>query len=53
MGGRLAWLSWARIIPQPLRDLAYGFVARNRYRFFGQKDQCLMPRPEWKERFVG
>lgn len=53
MGGRLAWLSWARIIPRPLRDLAYGFVARNRYRFFGEKDQCLMPRPEWKERFVG
>ena len=52
MGGRLAWLSWARIIPRPLRDLAYLFVANNRYRFFGKKDQCWLPRPEWKERFL-
>lgn len=53
MGGRLAWFSWARVIPRPLRDLAYSFVARNRYRFFGKKDQCWLLRPEWKERFVG
>ncbi|MES2596251.1 MAG: DCC1-like thiol-disulfide oxidoreductase family protein [Verrucomicrobiota bacterium] len=53
MGGRLAWLSWARIIPRFARDLAYSFIAKNRYRFFGKKDECWLPKPEWKERFLG
>lgn len=52
MGGRFAWLSIFKIIPRPLRDLAYTFVATNRYRFFGKKDACLLPQPEWKARFV-
>jgi predicted DCC family thiol-disulfide oxidoreductase YuxK len=50
-GGRLSWLGIFKIIPRPLRDLAYNFVAKNRYRFFGKKDACLMPQPEWKARF--
>jgi predicted DCC family thiol-disulfide oxidoreductase YuxK len=52
MGGWLAWLSVLRVIPAPLRDAAYLVVAQNRYRFFGKKDHCLMPKPEWKERFI-
>ena len=52
IGGRLAWLSVFRVIPRHIRDLAYTFVARNRYRFFGKKDHCLMPKPEWKARFL-
>ncbi|GEP46079.1 thiol-disulfide oxidoreductase DCC family protein [Brevifollis gellanilyticus] len=53
MGGPLSLLSWARIIPRLVRDPAYSFIAKNRYRFFGKKDACWLPRPEWKERFVG
>jgi predicted DCC family thiol-disulfide oxidoreductase YuxK len=45
--------SWAlTAIPRPLRDAAYDFVARNRYRWFGKKDACPMPRPEWRARFL-
>lgn len=36
----------ARIITRPLRDRAYRWVARNRYRLFGQRETCWMPRPE-------
>jgi predicted DCC family thiol-disulfide oxidoreductase YuxK len=39
-------------LPRPLRDAAYDFVARNRYRWFGKKDACPMPRPEWTARFL-
>ncbi len=53
MGGSFAWLRVLRVIPRSLRDVAYGWVAANRYRFFGRKEQCLMPRPEWRERFLG
>jgi len=40
------------IIPKPLRDIVYSIVAKNRYRFFGKKDQCMLPNPEMKKRFL-
>jgi predicted DCC family thiol-disulfide oxidoreductase YuxK len=35
-----------------VRDLAYRWVARNRYRWFGKRDICRVPTPELKERFL-
>ncbi len=40
------------VIPAPLRDLAYDWVARNRYRWFGKKDECMIPTPQLKSRFM-
>ena len=40
------------IIPPFIRDLFYNLVARNRYRWFGKKDSCMLPNPEIKERFI-
>lgn len=43
------------IVPPFLRNAVYRFVARRRINWFGKaKDdiQCLLPRPEWKERFL-
>jgi predicted DCC family thiol-disulfide oxidoreductase YuxK len=42
----------ARLIPAPLADRVYDFVARRRYRVFGKFDACPLPRPEWRDRFV-
>lgn len=42
----------ARIVPAGIADALYGFIARRRYRLFGQFDTCPMPRPEWRDRFV-
>lgn len=42
----------AIVIPAPLRNLGYAFVARNRYRWFGQTEQCMLPKPEYKQRFL-
>lgn len=41
------------IVPAFLRDGVYNFIAGNRYRWFGKQESCWLPRPEWKERFVG
>jgi predicted DCC family thiol-disulfide oxidoreductase YuxK len=53
---QLTWpWSWAYILivlPKPLRDAVYRFISRNRYRWFGQADSCLMPTPELRARFV-
>lgn len=56
----LAYLRWPwpllqviAVIPTPLRDAVYDFIARVRYRWFGRMDECPTPRPEWRERFLG
>ena len=40
------------ILPRPLRDLFYRFVARYRYKWFGRREQCMLPTAELKERFL-
>jgi predicted DCC family thiol-disulfide oxidoreductase YuxK len=46
------WLASLRIIPQPLRELVYNFIARYRYNIFGKREACWLPKPEWKARFL-
>lgn len=41
------------IIPPFIRNALYNWVARNRYRWFGERNECRMPTPELKSRFVG
>lgn len=40
------------IIPKPIRDFFYKWVARNRYRWFGKKEVCWIPTAELKDRFI-
>jgi len=39
-------------LPHALRDAAYDFIARNRYRWFGKDESCMMPTAELKERML-
>ena len=41
-----------RILPSWLRDLAYDFIARNRYRIFGRYDTCPLPEERYRHRFI-
>jgi len=40
------------IIPKFIRDFFYNIIARNRYKWFGKKDTCMIPGPEWRDRFL-
>ena len=56
VAGELGW-PWKaavllRVLPAAVLDRVYDVVARNRYRVFGRYEQCLMPRPEFRSRFV-
>lgn len=42
-------LEW---LPVRLRDALYNVVARNRYRWFGKQESCMIPTPELKAKFL-
>lgn len=45
-------LSIFKIIPKPIRDAVYSWIAQNRYRWFGKQDACRIPTPELKALFL-
>jgi len=40
------------IIPSFIRDGVYDFIAKNRYKWFGKKEQCMIPTLGLKEKFL-
>jgi len=40
------------VLPEPIADAAYGWIARNRYRWFGRSESCRVPTPELRARFL-
>lgn len=41
-----------KILPSSFRNWIYDWISRNRYRWFGKKDECMIPTPELKQRFL-
>ena len=40
------------IVPAFIRNTVYNFIAKNRYKWFGKKDSCMIPTPALKARFL-
>jgi len=40
------------VFPRIITDLVYDFVAKNRYKWFGKKDQCMIPTAELRSKFL-
>jgi predicted DCC family thiol-disulfide oxidoreductase YuxK len=43
---------FVKIVPRSLRNWIYDVVARNRYRWFGKAEACMIPTPELRSRFL-
>ncbi|MBL7845282.1 MAG: thiol-disulfide oxidoreductase DCC family protein [Cyclobacteriaceae bacterium] len=41
-----------KIVPRFLRDPVYNWIARNRYRWFGRKNECWLPTHDLRDRFL-
>lgn len=53
LSGGWSWLAapgW--LLPTPARDALYRFVARHRYRWFGRQNECWLPTPDLRARFL-
>ena len=49
-----AWplLAILLVVPKPLRDAVYSFVAKRRYKWFGRRESCMLPTPDIQSRFL-
>ncbi|MEO8197730.1 MAG: DCC1-like thiol-disulfide oxidoreductase family protein [Thermoanaerobaculia bacterium] len=52
LGGPWALLRVFGLLPRAVRDAIYDRVARRRYRWFGRRDECWLPTPELRRRFL-
>lgn len=52
IGGFYSLLSVFKILPNSLNNAVYDYVARNRYKWYGKKDACMLPTPEMKAKFL-
>ncbi len=52
LGGIWSLLALFKWIPARMRNIVYDFIAHNRYKWYGKKDQCMVPTPELKAKFL-
>lgn len=55
MLSQLPGWGWAKVflwVPRFIRDGIYNLIAKNRYKWFGKKEECWLPRAEWKGVFL-
>jgi predicted DCC family thiol-disulfide oxidoreductase YuxK len=52
LGGGRSLLYGLIIIPPFIRNAIYNYIARNRYKWFGKKEECWVPTAELRERFL-
>ncbi|MDP2540509.1 thiol-disulfide oxidoreductase [Tenacibaculum discolor] len=47
---KLTQVFW--ILPEGLRNIVYDYIAKNRYKWFGKKEACMIPSKEIQEKFL-
>lgn len=52
LGGIFTFGTFFRIIPTGIRNSVYDYVAKNRYKWFGKQEKCLLPTPALASKFL-
>ena len=52
LGGKWRLLYALIIVPKFVRDIVYNFIAKNRYRIFGKREECMIPTAELHSKFL-
>jgi predicted DCC family thiol-disulfide oxidoreductase YuxK len=52
LGGIYSFLSLLSVFPNSLSNSVYDYIAKNRYKWYGKKEECLIPSPELKSKFL-
>ena len=52
LGGLFHYGTIFKIIPAGIRNMLYDYIAKNRYRWYGKQEQCMIPTEELKSKFL-
>ncbi len=52
LSGGYPLLSGFLALPRFIRDAVYDYIAKNRYKWFGKKESCMIPTKELKNKFL-
>jgi len=56
IGKKLRYVAWAfylaELIPEDWLNVLYDWIAKNRYRWFGRRDRCMIPAQKYRNRFL-
>lgn len=52
LGGIYSFLNAFSVLPSSLTNVVYDYVARNRYKWYGKKDECMIPTLEMRAKFL-
>ncbi|AXG74721.1 DUF393 domain-containing protein [Flavobacterium arcticum] len=52
LGGIYTLMQVFSILPKSFNNTIYDYVAKNRYKWYGKKDECMIPTPEMKAKFL-
>ncbi len=52
IGGKFYFLKWLSYLPLFITNFLYDYVAKNRYKWYGKKDSCMIPSKEILNKFI-
>jgi len=52
LGGFYSFLGSFNFLPKKINDSIYDYIAKNRYKWYGKKEDCMIPTPELKAKFL-
>ena len=52
LSGIYSVLGYLGFIPNSIKNTVYDYIAKNRYKWYGKKDACMIPTPELKAKFL-
>ncbi|MEO8517118.1 MAG: DCC1-like thiol-disulfide oxidoreductase family protein [Flavobacterium sp.] len=52
LSGIVTYATIFKIIPAGIRNIVYDYVAKNRYKWYGKQESCMIPTPELKSKFL-
>ena len=52
LGGWISLLTIFNVLPKFIQNFGYDFIAKNRYKWYGKKESCMMPSQEISSRFL-
>jgi len=52
LGSFYSLLAIFKVLPKKISDIFYDYIAKNRYRWYGKKESCIIPSPELKAKFL-